>query len=76
VVVDNGWVRREFCLDRPDVGLHIPRMVWHELHGFRPGALCAVLASERHTEEDYCRDYHQFLQLSRERASTGAIPRP
>ena len=62
VVIDNGRSREEFKLDRPDVGLYIPRMLWHELDAFSPGAVCAVLASGQHSEEDYCRDYQQFLQ--------------
>jgi dTDP-4-dehydrorhamnose 3,5-epimerase-like enzyme len=64
VVVDNGQTREEFELDRPDVGLYLPRMLWHELDGFGPNAVCAVLASGQHTEEDYCRDYQQFLKHS------------
>ena len=62
VVVDNGRSREEFRLDRPDTGLYIPAMVWHQLQGFGPGAVCAVLASDRYSEEDYCRDYQQFLE--------------
>lgn len=62
VVVDNSQTRKEFELARPDVGLYIPRMVWHELDTFSPGAVCAVLATGQHSEEDYCRDYQQFLQ--------------
>ena len=62
VVIDNGRSREEFKLDRPDVGLYIPQMLWHELDAFSPGAVCAVLATGQHSEEDYCRDYQQFLQ--------------
>jgi hypothetical protein len=62
VVVDNGHARHEFTLDRPDIGLHIPRLVWHEVHSFSRGAVCAVLASGHHREDDYCRDYQQFLE--------------
>ncbi|HSR06324.1 MAG TPA: FdtA/QdtA family cupin domain-containing protein [Bryobacteraceae bacterium] len=62
VVIDNGRSREEFLLDRPDLGLYIPRMLWHELDAFSPGALCAVLATGHHSEDDYCRDYHEFLQ--------------
>ena len=62
VVIDNGQTRTEFDLDRPDVGLYIPQMVWHELDEFSPGAVCVVLASGLHSEEDYCRDYQRFLQ--------------
>jgi UDP-2-acetamido-3-amino-2,3-dideoxy-glucuronate N-acetyltransferase len=62
VVVDNGHAREEFRLDHPDTGLYIPAMVWHQLQGFGPGAVCAVLASGRYSEEDYCRDYQQFLE--------------
>ena len=64
VTVDDGQTRKEFELDRPDVGIYIPRMVWHEVDGFSSGAVCAVLATGQHSEEDYCRDYQQFLKHS------------
>jgi hypothetical protein len=65
VTTDNGGGKTEFLLDRPDIALHVPPMVWHELHGFAPGSVCAVLSSAEYDEQEYCRDYEVFLQARR-----------
>jgi len=62
VLTDDGRQRTEHHLESPDLWLVIPPGVWHEVHGFGPGAVCAVFASGRHNVEDYCRDYKQFLK--------------
>jgi len=75
VTVDDGCKRTEHRLDRPEIGLHIPSLIWHELHGFSTGAVCAVFASEeRCDQEDYCRDYQQFLQARKARSKPRALP--
>ncbi|MGI8945418.1 MAG: sugar 3,4-ketoisomerase [Thermoleophilaceae bacterium] len=65
VVLDDGGARRRVTLDRPDRGLVLPRMIWHELRGFGPGTVCLVLASELYDAHDYCRSYAEFLRLTR-----------
>jgi len=42
-------------------GLFIGHMVWREMFDFSPGAVLLVLASEHYTEEDYIRDYEDYL---------------
>ena len=74
VVTDEGAVRVEHRLDRPDLGLLIPPGVWHELHGFAPGTVCAVFASGHYDAEDYCRDYSEFRDKARERAAARSVP--
>jgi hypothetical protein len=65
VLADDGCTRTEFRLDRPDLALHIPPLVWHEVHSFTPGSVCAVLASTDYDAREYCRDYAQFLEARR-----------
>ena len=67
VATDDGSSRREHLLDQPNIGLHIPSLIWHQLHSFSAGAVCAVLASEPYNEQDYIRDYDRFLKDSRKR---------
>lgn len=43
-------------------GLYIGHMVWREMFDFSPGAVLLVLASEHYTEEDYIRDYSQYIE--------------
>ena len=61
VLVDDGEAKQEIVLDRPDRVLYVPPLVWHEVHSFVSGSLCAVLASECYNEKDYYRDYAEFL---------------
>ena len=62
VHVSDGASTKELLLDRPNQGLYVPPLVWHELHSFVVGSICAVLASERYNEDDYWRTYEDFLR--------------
>jgi hypothetical protein len=65
VVIDNGAHRVDVLLDRPNLALYAPPMLWLELSEFSPGAACAVLSSGVYDEGDYVRDHAQFRQLVR-----------
>ena len=60
VAVDDGAERASFILDRPDRGLHVPKMIWRDLVNFSSEAVCLVLASHHYDESDYFRDYDAF----------------
>ena len=62
VVLDNGKSRRTIILNRPDRGLLIPNGVWRELENFSSGAVCLSLVSDVFMEEDYIREYGDFLK--------------
>ena len=64
VVADDGARRREFTLDRPDLGLHLPPMVWGIQYKYSPDALLLVFTSHYYDANDYIRDYDEFLQLA------------
>jgi dTDP-4-dehydrorhamnose 3,5-epimerase-like enzyme len=61
IVLDDGYERQRFHLNRSYVGLYIPRMVWRELDNFSSGSVCMVLASNFYDEDDYYRDHVDFL---------------
>jgi len=61
VTTDDGSVKQEFWLRDPRRGLYISRRVWREIDSFSQGAVVMVLASMRYDEDDYFRDYAQFL---------------
>ena len=65
VVLDDGFERKRFHLNRSYYGLYIPSMIWHELNNFSSGSVCLVLASELYAEEDYIRDYETFKKMVR-----------
>jgi serine acetyltransferase len=65
VVADNGERRQEFLLDRPDLGVHLPPMVWGIQYKYSADAVLLVFASEYYDAADYVRDYDEFLELLR-----------
>jgi len=64
-VADDGVHREEFILDRPNLGLHVPPMVWGVQYKYTPDAVLLVLASDYYDPADYIRDYSEFLSLAR-----------
>lgn len=64
VVADDGANRQEFLLDRPDVGIHLPPMVWGIQYKYSADAVLLVFASHYYDNSDYIRDYSEFRQLA------------
>jgi len=61
VIVNDGESKKSFLLNKPNVGLHLPKGIWRELENFSSGAICLVMASDVFEETDYIRDYETFL---------------
>jgi dTDP-4-dehydrorhamnose 3,5-epimerase-like enzyme len=61
VVLKDGESVSTITLNKPDKGLLIKHNTWRELENFSSGAVCLVLASTVYTEEDYIRDFDEFL---------------
>ena len=67
VVLDDGINKRTVTLNRPFWGLHVPPGIWASEQGFSSGSICLVLASHGYSEEDYIRNYDDFLEYIKER---------
>lgn len=65
ITLDDGSMREEVLLDCPEQGLYIGPGTWREMHDFTPDAVLMVFASEPYDEEDYIRDYDEFLANKR-----------
>lgn len=61
ILLDDGYEKKRFHLNRSYYGLYICPMVWRELENFSSGSVCMVLASIFYDESDYYRDYDEFL---------------
>lgn len=62
VTLDDGRAKQTFFLNRPYQGLYVKPGIWRDLTDFSSGAVCMVLASEKYCEEDYIRDYDEYLE--------------
>lgn len=64
VVLDDGKKKKKYFLNRSYYGLYVPNLIWRSLENFSTNALCLTLASEQFSEDDYIRDYDEFLKLN------------
>ena len=62
VTLDDGSEKQTYHLNHPWQGLFVDTGIWRTLDDFSSGAVCLVLASELFEENDYIRDYEQFLK--------------
>lgn len=65
VGIDDGELRTTMHMNRPWMGLHIPPMIWAAEINFDAGSICLVLASDYYKENDYIRDYDEYLKIIR-----------
>lgn len=61
VTLNNGTEKTTYHLNHPYQGLLVDTDTWRTLDDFSAGAVCLVLASEPFSEEDYIRDFGDYL---------------
>lgn len=62
VILDDGQKKDEYLLNKSSQGLVVDKMKWREMHDFSDDCVLMVLASDYYNEEDYIRDYGEFLK--------------
>lgn len=65
VIIDDGFNKKRFFLNRPNLALHIVPGLWRKLDNFSSGSICMVLASEIYNESDYLRNYNNFKKIKK-----------
>lgn len=65
VIIDNGQVKQTFSLNRSYYGLYIPTGIWRQMQNFSTNSLAFVISSTEYNEDDYVRDYDEFLKYSK-----------
>ncbi|RYY08347.1 MAG: WxcM-like domain-containing protein [Sphingobacteriaceae bacterium] len=61
VLLDNGQHKKTFTLNRSYYGLYVPCGTWRSLENFSTNALAFIVASNEYEEEDYERNYDQYV---------------
>ena len=69
VLVDDGRSREVIVLDKPRMGLYMGPMIWKEMYDFSADSVLLVLASEHYQEQEYIRDYQEFIKEAGNRAN-------
>ncbi|MDE6408628.1 MAG: FdtA/QdtA family cupin domain-containing protein [Muribaculaceae bacterium] len=63
VSLDDGKEKRKILLNKPYQGLLVNPMIWRKLEDFSSGAVALVICSDFYNEEDYIRDYDEYLKV-------------
>jgi hypothetical protein len=61
VILHNGEKELKFSLNRSYYGLYVPKLIFRKLENFSTNSLALVLASTTFNENDYIRDFDEFL---------------
>lgn len=61
-LLDDGKIKEHVELSSPNQGLLIEGLIWREMFDFSQDCVLMVLADDYYNEDDYIRDYDEFLQ--------------
>ena len=64
VVLDDGKKKKTFSLNRSYYGLYVPKGMWRQIQNFSTNSLALVLSSTKYDENDYIREYDNFIKSS------------
>lgn len=65
VIIDDGLFKQTFSLNRSYYGLYIPAGLWRQMENFSTNSLAMVLSSTKFSENDYIREYNNFLMFKK-----------
>lgn len=65
IIINDGTNIKKIFLNHPNKGLFIVPGIWREIENFSSGAICLVLASEKYDENDYIRNFNDFLNFKK-----------
>lgn len=67
--LDDSFEKQSVHMNRSYQGLLLCPMIWREIDNFSSGAVCMVLASDYYDEQDYYRDYENFVDGAKKSVS-------
>lgn len=50
-------------LNKPKMGVYIPKMIWKDMYDFSSDSVLLVLASTHYDDKEYIRDYKKYLEI-------------
>lgn len=66
VVLDDGEMKKTHILDSPEKVLFVGNGIWRNIFWEKENSILCVAASDYYNEEDYIRDYDEFLKYVEE----------
>ena len=62
VRITDGKEEFVVSLDKPMMGVYIPKMIWKDMYEFSSDSVLLVLASTHYDGGEYIRDYEEYLE--------------
>jgi len=62
VLVDDGTEQKTYSLNRSYHGLYLPAGLWRQMENFSTNSLAMVVSSTVFSDDDYIREYTDFLK--------------
>lgn len=53
-------------LNKPMMGVYIPKMIWKDMYDFSSDSVLLVLASTHYDGKEYIRDYNDYLKIMKQ----------
>lgn len=50
-------------LDKPNIGLYIPKMIWKDMYDFSEDSILLCLASKNYDENEYIKDLEKYCKI-------------
>ena len=50
-------------LNKPMMGIYIPKMIWKDMYDFSSDSVLLVLASTHYEEKEYIRDFDEYMKI-------------
>lgn len=63
VILDDGYVKKSFFLNRPHYGLYISPGIWSQIENFSSNSIALSIVSTLYDEKDYIRDYETYKKM-------------
>ncbi|MCU0349781.1 MAG: FdtA/QdtA family cupin domain-containing protein [Flavobacterium sp.] len=66
VILNDGKNEMIYSLNRSYQALYVPEGVWRHMENFSTNSLAFIVSSTGFSEEDYIRDFNEFLSLNKQ----------
>ena len=63
VRITDGKEEFVVLLDKPMMGVYIPKMIWKDMYDFSEDSVLLCIASEHYDPEEYIRDFEEFEKI-------------
>lgn len=60
--LDDGAKNQDIIMDKPNIGIYLGIELWHTMKCFSKDCILLVFASDYYNENDYIRNYSQFIK--------------